>query len=266
MVDPLRRRFTQSESRQRYGEGNGVSTSGGGGGVTVEDDASVVVSGATAINFGTGFNVSDDGDGTVSVDASGGSSSSNYTPPTSSTFPNWFSQGNAQLGISREGFFTIYLPANASLGKTHSRTKTKPSAPHGAIMGIIVQSFQGAFSWYGFNIGDSQTGEQNHFGITDQGGDVAVDVKAMSDVNSFGSNVNAQGIHPLGRYFFRFEDDGTDFIYYVSTGLGPWMELRRHSRTAYVSNPDVIGLTATVDETSALPAAVACFHYEEFAL
>lgn len=31
MVDPLRRRFTQSESRQRYGEGNGVTSSGGGG-------------------------------------------------------------------------------------------------------------------------------------------------------------------------------------------------------------------------------------------
>lgn len=44
----------------------------GGGGVDAEDDGSVVVSGASALNFNTDLSVTDDGDGTVTIDASGG--------------------------------------------------------------------------------------------------------------------------------------------------------------------------------------------------
>jgi hypothetical protein len=44
----------------------------GGGGVDVEDDTTLVVSGSTAINFGTGLDVTDDGDTTATVDATGG--------------------------------------------------------------------------------------------------------------------------------------------------------------------------------------------------
>jgi hypothetical protein len=46
----------------------------GGGGVDVEDGGSTVVAGASAINMATNLSVTDDGDGTVSVDASGGGS------------------------------------------------------------------------------------------------------------------------------------------------------------------------------------------------
>lgn len=41
---------------------------GGGGGVDVEDDGSNIVTGATAINLKDSLNVTDDGDGTVTVD------------------------------------------------------------------------------------------------------------------------------------------------------------------------------------------------------
>jgi hypothetical protein len=44
----------------------------GSGGVDVEDDTTLVVSGSTAINFGTGLDVTDDGDTTATVDATGG--------------------------------------------------------------------------------------------------------------------------------------------------------------------------------------------------
>jgi len=48
----------------------------GGGGVDVEDGGTTVVAGASAINMATNLSVSDDGDGTVSVDASGGGGAS----------------------------------------------------------------------------------------------------------------------------------------------------------------------------------------------
>lgn len=53
---------------------NGTLDAASGGGVDVEDAGSTVVSGATAIDMATNLSVTDDGDGTVTVDASGGSS------------------------------------------------------------------------------------------------------------------------------------------------------------------------------------------------
>lgn len=41
-------------------------------GIDAEDDGTAVVSGATGVNFGTSLDVTDDGDGTVTVDGSGG--------------------------------------------------------------------------------------------------------------------------------------------------------------------------------------------------
>jgi len=70
MANGFRRRFTQSETRQRYNEG--LSVAAAGGGVNVEDDSSAVISDASAINFSSNLSVTDDGDGTVTVDASGG--------------------------------------------------------------------------------------------------------------------------------------------------------------------------------------------------
>ena len=51
-----------------YAPGSGSS------GVAVEDDGALVVDGATAIDMATNLSVTDDGDGTVTVSASGGSS------------------------------------------------------------------------------------------------------------------------------------------------------------------------------------------------
>lgn len=57
-------------------DGSTISWADLNAGVDVEDDGSVVVSGASAINFGNNVSVTDDGDGTVTVDASGGGGSS----------------------------------------------------------------------------------------------------------------------------------------------------------------------------------------------
>jgi len=43
----------------------------GGGGVTIEDDGTVLVDPASGVNFGTGLDVTDDGDDTVTVDSTG---------------------------------------------------------------------------------------------------------------------------------------------------------------------------------------------------
>jgi len=53
MVDPLRRRFTQSESRQRYGEGAGGTTGGDSGGGTT---SGIVMSPPSAGDFPATFN------------------------------------------------------------------------------------------------------------------------------------------------------------------------------------------------------------------
>lgn len=51
-------------------DGTNWYTSGSaGGGVTIEDDGSIVVDPTTAVNFGTDLSVTDDGDGTVTVDS-----------------------------------------------------------------------------------------------------------------------------------------------------------------------------------------------------
>lgn len=64
------------ESRYRPVSGSG---GGGGGGVSVEEGGTVVVDGATAINAGANLTAVDDGDGTVTVDATTGPSGPSAT-------------------------------------------------------------------------------------------------------------------------------------------------------------------------------------------
>lgn len=70
-----------------------VTGAGAGTGVDAEDDGSAVVSGATALNFGSNLSVSDDGDGTATVVGSLTGSGANLANLLSQGLVVWSGQG-----------------------------------------------------------------------------------------------------------------------------------------------------------------------------
>lgn len=64
--------ITDASSGNSY-DVDDLASGGGSSGVTVEDDGTTVVTDASAVNMASNLSVTDDGDGTVSVAASGGS-------------------------------------------------------------------------------------------------------------------------------------------------------------------------------------------------
>jgi hypothetical protein len=178
--------------------------------------------------------------------------SGNYGPiakliaPPSVASLTWVNQGSSTATNTNGGL--LMVSAQFSL-----LVKTAPATPYTFIMGAIVNGVSTVFQNTGIVIRDSGTGKLQTWGLSYSNITIAssslpcwgYQIQDWSAPGTYASSPIAQSLTNIApMIYFSLKDDGTNFTFAVSYDGLNFIIVLVASRTAYLANPNQIGIVS----------------------
>ncbi|PFH29153.1 hypothetical protein BX604_2925 [Burkholderia sp. JKS000303] len=223
-------------------------------GPAVQQAGSTVVASATTVNFAAGFAVTQPSTGVAQVTVNSPYGTPD-TPPQTSLFPNTVNFASATLTQQAWGA-QLSETSQSSEYVAAAYMSAYPSTPFQCVVRLKVMPLLTNFNGAGIAIRDSGTGKVMCFGLHSQGtGAGYVGVKNYNSPTSYsGWQYNALTVI-IPPNWIRVRDNGTTMYWDISPDGVLWTNLASFSRTAFLANPNQIGLFVNANGI----ATAACF-------
>ena len=201
-------------------------------------------------------------------------------PMTVSDF-TWFNQGSATAIDSNK---VIYMTCPNDTGQqVRGLVTSMPTPPYTVVVGVRPQLYNRLIT--NVHDGDVQvlpilardSGSSkieairtkavgNDTTSIDTGG-FRTNIDKYTDSTTFSASYLTNGIEPFFNgnvWWYKLEDDGTDFTWFFSTNGYHWFELESHSRTTFLASPDQIGFALNPAGTDSDPSRTIIAHFSVY--
>lgn len=186
-----------------------------------------------------------------------------WNPPALATFTIWVNQINASIASSPAGPLVFSQPDRHASLQVQCIMQALATPPRSYILGFLPSLPNENGVSAGMWLRDSASGRLVRWNI--RGGTVlptmSLSVDYYSSTTSFDSNVRRIGFNHFGPVWFRVDDDGADFTFSVSTDRTQWLPFTTTARTAWLANPDQIGIGVITDGSPSIGVQLAAWDW-----
>lgn len=192
----------------------------------------------------------------------GGGSGGVYTPPGTGTFPTWVNQDAAQADDAADALL-IGQPRGATTSRLHFRTRPLGTAPQTLTLGLRSLITTGDTQAVYLALHNTNNNRVIVFGLQQRSDILRVWGARFNSPTNFNSDFITITFVNQFQGLFRVHDDGTQYSFQLSLGLGQFWELGTETHANFLGTADAWGPGIHDSNSSPEPLQGAFYHWAE---